>query len=53
VRVGEDAIRPVHTVQLEGREDGTYLFDYLLDAESFAKAVRRHGGAAAYGGAAT
>jgi hypothetical protein len=46
VRVGEDAIRAVHTVRVEGREDGTYLFDDLLDAESFAKVVRRHGGAA-------
>jgi hypothetical protein len=43
VRVGEDATRPVHLVSVEGREDGIYLFDDLLDAETFSAAVRRRG----------
>lgn len=43
VRVGEDATPPVHVVAVAGREDGTCLFEDLLDAEAFANAVRRHG----------
>jgi hypothetical protein len=46
VRLGEEVGRPVHIVSVAGREDGTYLFDDLLDAETFARAVRRHGGEA-------
>jgi hypothetical protein len=46
VRVGEDGTRPVQVVRVKGREDGVYLFDDLLDAESFLKAVRHHGGEA-------
>jgi hypothetical protein len=47
VEVGQDVSRPVHLVRVEGREDGIYLFDDLLDAETFARAVGRHGGVAA------
>jgi len=46
VRVGEDAVRPVHLVAVEGREGGAFLFEDLLDAESFLQTVRRHGGEA-------
>jgi hypothetical protein len=46
VSVGEDYLPPLHVVTVEGRKDGTYLFDDLVDAESFVKAVRRHGGTA-------
>jgi hypothetical protein len=49
VRVGEDATRPVQVVSVSGREEGIYLFDELLDAETFAQAVRGHGGEAALG----
>jgi hypothetical protein len=47
VRVGEEWTRPIHVVSVEGREDGLYLFDDLLDAETFVKAVRQWGGEAA------
>jgi hypothetical protein len=47
VRVGEECTRPVQVVQLEGRGDGIYLFDELLDAEAFQEAVRHRGGEAA------
>jgi hypothetical protein len=46
VRVGEDCTRPVGVVRVEGREDGIYLFDDLLDAEAFQEAVRHRGGEA-------
>lgn len=46
VSVGEGYRPPLHLVEVAGREDGTYLFDDLLDAEAFAEAVRRHGGEA-------
>lgn len=46
VRVGEECVRPIQIVLVEGREGGTYLFDDLLDAEAFRKAVRLHGGKA-------
>jgi len=46
VRVGEDCTRPVQVVQVEGREDGIYLFDDLVDAEAFQEVVRRWGGEA-------
>jgi hypothetical protein len=46
VRVGEDCTRPVQVVSVEGREDGIYLFDDLLDAEAFQEAVRHRGGEA-------
>jgi hypothetical protein len=47
VRVGDDARRPVHLVAVEGREDGVYVFDDLVDAEAFQRMVRRRGGEAA------
>ena len=43
VRVGEDATPPIHLVTVEGRQDGTYLFEDLLDAETFAEVARRGG----------
>jgi hypothetical protein len=43
VRVGEESSRHVHLVMVSGRADGVYLFDDLVDAEMFAKAVRRGG----------
>jgi hypothetical protein len=43
VRVGEECTRPVQMVRVEGREDGIYLFDDRLDAETFARAVGRRG----------
>jgi hypothetical protein len=46
VRVGEECTRPVQVVRVEGREDGVYLFDDLVDAEAFQEAVRRWGGEA-------
>jgi hypothetical protein len=46
VQVGEEITRPVQVVSVDGREDGIYLFDDLVDAEAFQKAVRRWGGAA-------
>jgi hypothetical protein len=46
VRVGDESTRPVQVVRVEGREDGTYLFEDLLDAEGFREVVRRHGGEA-------
>jgi len=44
VWVGEDAIRPVHLVSVECREDGIYAFDDPGDANAFLEAVRLHGG---------
>jgi hypothetical protein len=44
VRVGEECTRPIQVVQVQGREDGTYLFDDLLDAEAFGEAVRHQDG---------
>jgi 2-keto-3-deoxy-galactonokinase len=44
--VGDGYRPPLHLVRVEGREEGDYLFDDLLDAEAFAEAVRRHGGEA-------
>ncbi|HTR74167.1 MAG TPA: hypothetical protein VMH33_02775 [Solirubrobacterales bacterium] len=46
VEVGEESGRHVHLVVVAGREDGIHLFEDLLDAETFAGAVRRHGGEA-------
>jgi hypothetical protein len=46
VQVGEEITRPLQVVSVEGREDGIYLFDDLVDAEAFQKAVRRWGGEA-------
>jgi hypothetical protein len=46
VEVGDDTTRPVHLVSVEGREDGVYLFDDLVDAEAFQKMVRHRGGQA-------
>jgi hypothetical protein len=46
VQVGEEITRPLQVVSVEGREDGVYLFDDLVDAEAFQKAVRRWGGEA-------
>jgi hypothetical protein len=46
VLVGEEITRPVQVVSVEGREDGIYLFDDLVDAEAFQKAVRHWGGEA-------
>jgi hypothetical protein len=48
VRVGEDATPPVHAVTVAGREDGIFLFEDLLDAETFAEVARRHGAEARY-----
>lgn len=44
VRIGEELIRPVHAVSVEGRDDGLYLFADQLDAEAFCRAVRRRDG---------
>jgi hypothetical protein len=46
VTVGEEVSRPVHLVTVEGREDGTYVFEDPVDAEAFCEVVRLHGGAA-------
>jgi hypothetical protein len=46
VHIGDDHLSSVHVVTVEGRKDGTHLFGDLLDAETFAEAVRRHGGSA-------
>jgi hypothetical protein len=46
VQVGEEITRPVQVVSVEGREDGIHLFDDLVDAEAFQRAVRRWGGEA-------
>jgi hypothetical protein len=43
VSVGDGYRPPLHMVEVEGREDGTYLFEDLLDAETFVKTIRRHG----------
>jgi hypothetical protein len=41
VRIGDELIRPVHAVSVEGRDGGLYLFADQLDAEAFCRAVRR------------
>ena len=41
VRIGEELVRPVHAVSIEGRDGGLYLFTDQLDAEAFCRAVRR------------
>lgn len=41
VRIGEELIRPVHAVSVEGQGGGLYLFADQLDAEAFCQAVRR------------
>lgn len=46
VRIGEELIRPVHAVSIEGRDGGLYLFADRLDAEAFCRAVRRRDGQA-------
>jgi len=46
VQAGEEITRPVPVVSVEGREDGIYLFDDLVDAEAFQNAVRHWGGEA-------
>lgn len=46
VRIGEELIRPVHAVNVEGRDRGLYLFADQLDAEAFCRAVRRRDGRA-------
>jgi hypothetical protein len=43
VQVGDEITRPVQMVSVEGREDGIYLFDDLIDAEAFQEVVRRRG----------
>jgi hypothetical protein len=46
VRVGEEVTRPTQVVVVDGRKNGIYVFEELLDAEVFRDAVRRHGGKA-------
>jgi hypothetical protein len=46
VRIGEEPIRPVHAVSVEGHDGGLYLFADELDAEAFCQAVRRRDGEA-------
>ena len=46
VRIGEELIRPVHAVSVEGHDGGLYLFADQLDAEAFCRAVRRRDGQA-------
>ena len=46
VRIGEEPIRAVHAVSVEGRDGGLYLFADQLDAEAFCRAVRRRDGEA-------
>jgi hypothetical protein len=43
VAVGEEATRPVYLVTVDGRKDGTYVFDDLVDAEAFQKIARLGG----------
>lgn len=44
VRIGEEWVRPVHAVSVEGHEGGLYLFADQLDAQAFCRAVRRRDG---------
>ncbi len=44
VQIAEECVRPVPMVAVAGREGGIHLFEELVDAEAFGKAVRRHGG---------
>ena len=44
VRIGEELVRPVHAVSVEGRDGGLYLFADEVDAEAFCRAVRRRDG---------
>lgn len=46
VRIGEELVRPVHVVSVEGRDGGLYLFADRLDAEAFCRAVERRDGRA-------
>jgi hypothetical protein len=46
VRVGEEPVRPVHAVSVEGADGGLYLFADRLDADAFCLAVRRRDGRA-------
>jgi len=46
VRVGEEPVRPVHAVSVEGAGGGLYLFADRLDADAFFRAVRRRKGRA-------
>lgn len=46
VRIGEELIRPVHAVSVEGDGGGLYLFADRLDAEAFCRVVRRRDGRA-------
>jgi hypothetical protein len=46
VRVGEDGGRPIHIVRVEGREEGIYLFEDVVDAEAFQEAAGSRGGEA-------
>jgi hypothetical protein len=43
VVVGKECARDVHTVVVEGREHGVFLFDDLVDAEAFRAKVRMRG----------
>jgi hypothetical protein len=47
IGIGEESTRAVGVVVVEGRADGIYLFDDLLDAKAFQEVVRRTGGEAA------
>jgi hypothetical protein len=49
VQVGEELVRHAHSVVVDGREDGIYLFDDLVDAEAFRETVKRGGGEADLG----
>jgi hypothetical protein len=46
VEIGEECARHAHTVVVEGREHGVFLFDDLVDAEAFREKVRIGGGKA-------
>jgi hypothetical protein len=46
LRIGEELIRPVHAVSVEGQGGGLYLFADQLDAEAFCRAVHRRDGRA-------
>lgn len=46
LRIGEELLRPVHVVNVEGRDDGLYLFADRLDADAFCRAVSRRAGRA-------
>ena len=43
VSVGGGYLPPLHLVTIEGREEGVYLFDDLVDAEAFLRVVRHNG----------